>query len=74
MKKYILLLLIVAGNFVNAQSVNNYKAVVVPIKFDFLNSDNAYRLNTLSKFNLKKAGFIYCKHQTKSKQEGTCAS
>ncbi|MBE0391958.1 MULTISPECIES: hypothetical protein [unclassified Flavobacterium] len=57
MKKYILLLLIVAGNFVNAQSVNNYKAVVVPIKFDFLKSDNAYRLNTLSKFNLKKAGF-----------------
>lgn len=57
MRKYILLLLVVAGNFVNAQSVNNYKAVVVPVKFDFLKSENAYRLNTLSKFNLKKAGF-----------------
>ena len=57
MKKYILLLLfIVAGNSY-AQSVNDYKAVIVPVKFDFQKEENQYRLTTLSKFNLKKAGF-----------------
>lgn len=57
MKKYILLLLLVVAGHSYSQSVNDYKAVVVPVKFDFLKNDNQYRLNTLSKFNLKKAGF-----------------
>lgn len=57
MKKYILIAFLIVGNLINAQTVNNYKAVVVPIKYDFLNKENAYRLNTMSKFNLKKAGF-----------------
>ncbi|WP_339657442.1 hypothetical protein [Flavobacterium frigidarium] len=57
MKKYILLLLLVVGSVLNAQTVNNFKAVIVPLKFDFLKSENAYRLNTISKFNTKKAGF-----------------
>ena len=57
MKKYILLLLLVVGSALNAQTVNNYKAVIVPLKYDFLKSENAYRLNTISKFNTKKAGF-----------------
>ena len=40
-----------------AQSVNDYKAVIVPLKFNFLKAENQYRLNTLTKFNLGKAGF-----------------
>ncbi|WP_343592817.1 hypothetical protein [Flavobacterium sp.] len=40
-----------------AQSVNDYKAVIVPLKYDFLKTDNQYRLATLSKQNLNKAGF-----------------
>ncbi len=40
-----------------AQSVNDYKAVVIPLRYDFLKSDNQYRLSTLTKVNLKKAGF-----------------
>lgn len=56
MKKYILLfLLVVAGNSYG-QSVDDYKAVIVPVKFDFQKEENQYRLTTLSKFNLKKAG------------------
>jgi hypothetical protein len=39
-----------------AQSVNDYKAVIVPLKFIF-KKENQYRLNTLTKFNLGKAGF-----------------
>jgi len=41
-----------------AQSVNDYGAVIVPVKYDFLKSENQYRLNTLTKFNLQKAGFV----------------
>jgi hypothetical protein len=40
-----------------AQSVNDYKAVIVPLKYDFIKTDNQYRLATLSKQNLLKAGF-----------------
>ncbi|WP_035650486.1 hypothetical protein [Flavobacterium sp. ASV13] len=40
-----------------AQSVNDYKAVIVPLKYDFLKSENQYRLATISKGNLTKAGF-----------------
>ncbi|WJS97070.1 hypothetical protein NYQ10_01945 [Flavobacterium johnsoniae] len=40
-----------------AQSVNDYKAVIVPVKYDFMKTDNQYRLATLSKQNLNKAGF-----------------
>lgn len=40
-----------------AQSVNDYKAVIVPLKYDFMKTDNQYRMATLSKSNLVKAGF-----------------
>jgi hypothetical protein len=40
-----------------SQSVNDYKAVIIPVKYDFLKTENQYRLQTLTKFNLEKAGF-----------------
>ncbi|KAF2513599.1 hypothetical protein [Flavobacterium foetidum] len=40
-----------------AQSLNDYKAVIVPLKYDFIKEDNQYRLATLSKSNLLQAGF-----------------
>lgn len=40
-----------------AQNINHYKAVIVPLKFDFIQTNNQYRLCTLSKLNLTKAGF-----------------
>lgn len=57
MKKSFLFLLILFVSYSYAQSVNDYKAVIVPLKYDFLKTENQYRLNTLTKFNLKKAGF-----------------
>lgn len=57
MKKSLLLLLILITSCSYAQSVNDYKAVIVPVKYDFLKTENQYRLTTMSKFNLKKAGF-----------------
>ncbi|KRD07550.1 hypothetical protein ASE21_18885 [Flavobacterium sp. Root901] len=40
-----------------SQSVNDYKAVIIPLKYDFLKTENQYRLATLTKSNLLKAGF-----------------
>jgi hypothetical protein len=40
-----------------SQSVNDYKAVIIPTKYVLQKSDNQYRLQTLTKMNLQKAGF-----------------
>ncbi|WP_316636360.1 hypothetical protein [uncultured Flavobacterium sp.] len=40
-----------------SQSVNDYKAVIVPLKYDFIKTENQYRLSTMTKSNLLKAGF-----------------
>ncbi len=40
-----------------AQSINDYKAVIIPLKYDFMKSENQYRLATMTKSNLNKAGF-----------------
>ncbi len=54
-KLMMLLLLVVSYGF--SQSVNDYKAVVIPMKYDFLKTENQYRLQTITKMNLQKAGF-----------------
>ena len=38
-------------------SLNDYKYVSVPEKFDFLKSNDQYQLNSLTFFLLKKKGF-----------------
>ncbi|WP_144893922.1 hypothetical protein [Flavobacterium tiangeerense] len=58
MKKSLLFLFMLLVNFSFAQSINNYKAVIVPLKFDFLKVENQYRMNTLTKYNFEKAGFV----------------
>jgi len=56
MKKLLFVLLFTSFCF--AQNVNNFKAVIIPLKYDFLKSENQYRLATLTKLNLQKAGFV----------------
>jgi hypothetical protein len=56
MKKIILLFILIT-NYAFSQSVNDYQSVIVPIKFDFLKSDDQYKLNTLTKLLLQKYGF-----------------
>jgi hypothetical protein len=57
MKFKFLFLLVFVSSYSFSQSVNDYIAVIVPTKYEFLKSENQYRLNTLTKFNLTKAGF-----------------
>ncbi|WP_269226304.1 hypothetical protein [Flavobacterium eburneipallidum] len=57
MKIKFLLLIILTSFITFSQSVNDYKAVIIPTKYDFQNVENQYRLQTLTKYNLEKAGF-----------------
>jgi hypothetical protein len=57
MKTRILFLLLFVASFSFSQSVNNYKAVIIPLKYEFQKSENQYRLQTLTKLDLNKAGF-----------------
>ena len=54
-----LVLLLTAFTFAaRAQSLNAYKYVIVPTKFDFLKEDNQYDTNALARFLFEKEGFI----------------
>jgi len=57
MKAKFLFLLLLVSSYGFSQTVNDYPAVIIPVKYDFLKSENQYRLSTLTKVNLKKAGF-----------------
>jgi hypothetical protein len=58
MKKYLLLLILVLPFSGFAQNtINNYKYVLVPEKFNFLKQTDQYRLNTLTKLLLEEKGF-----------------
>ena len=39
------------------KSLNDYKYVIVPVKYDFQKSENRYRINSLTEFLFKKEGF-----------------
>ncbi len=57
-KKFLVLVVLIVSSTVLAQeSLNSYKYVIVPQKYDFLKSDNQYQLNSLTKFLFKKEGF-----------------
>ena len=61
MKKIIISLILVIGfSFIcKAQSsLNDYKYVIVPNKFDFLKEVDQYQINSLTKFLFNKNGFI----------------
>ncbi|MEL1240036.1 hypothetical protein [Flavobacterium flavipallidum] len=74
MKKQFLLLLLLVSSFGIAQSLNDYKTVIVPLKYEFLKSENQYRMATLSKFNLNKVGFdVYYSNQVVPNEINRCA-
>ncbi|CAN1533682.1 hypothetical protein MCEGE10_01487 [Flavobacteriaceae bacterium] len=58
MKKYIILLVVLASSLGFSQTVNDYKYAIVPSKFAFLKEKDQYRLNTLTKLLMDKYGFV----------------
>lgn len=57
MKKLLVLIVLLVLNVSFAQTVNSYKYVIVPTKFDFFKEPNKYNLNTNTKLLLQKYGF-----------------
>lgn len=57
MKTRILFLMLFVAGYGFSQTVNDYKAVIIPMRYDFQKSDNQYRLQTITKMDLQKAGF-----------------
>ena len=55
MKSKAFFLLFFVANYCFSQSVNDYKAVIIPLKYEFLKTENQYRLQTITKINLQKA-------------------
>jgi hypothetical protein len=71
MKTKFLLLAVLLSSYCFSQTVNDYKAVLIPLKFEFTKTDNQYRLATLSKFDLNKAGFqAFYANETLSRENG----
>jgi len=57
MKTRILCLMLFIASYSFSQTVNDYKAVIIPMRYELQRSENQYRLQTLTKLNLTKAGF-----------------
>ena len=57
MKTRILFLMLFVASYSFSQTINDYKAVIIPMKYDFQKSENQYRMQTITKLNLQKAGF-----------------
>lgn len=57
MKKIIVLFALLFSSIGFAQSLNDYKYVVVPERFSFFKEDNKYNLNSLTKMIFSKPGF-----------------
>lgn len=55
--KKLLFVLLLFSSFCFAQNVNNFRAVIIPLKFDFIRTNNQYRVCTISKSYLTTAGF-----------------
>jgi len=57
--KYLLIVVLILSSsvIIGQRSLNEYKYVIVPNRFDFLKYDDQYQLNSLTKFLYKKEGF-----------------
>lgn len=60
LKKFLILVILFISSITvfSQNSVNNYKYVIVPNQFDFLDEVDQFRLNSLTQFLFNKYGFI----------------
>nr|BFF35272.1 hypothetical protein BACT7_01340 [Tenacibaculum mesophilum] len=57
MKKIVYVLLLITATSFAQKSINTYKYVIVPTKFDFLKGKDKYQTSSLTKFLFNKYGF-----------------
>ncbi len=42
---------------INVEAINNYKYIIIPLKYEFLNDADQYQINSLTKFLFNKYGY-----------------
>lgn len=57
MKKTLIFAILLLSKICFGQQLSHYKTVIIPLKYDFMKTENQYRLITLTKHHLKKIGF-----------------
>ena len=57
MKRILLVALFISTASFAQKSINNYKYVIVPSKFDFVKGKDKYQTSSLTKFLFNKYGF-----------------
>ncbi|WP_117879409.1 hypothetical protein [Aureibaculum luteum] len=57
LKSLFIIITIFISNTVIGQSLDDYKYVIIPAKYDFQKTDDQYQLNSLTKFLFEKEGF-----------------
>lgn len=74
MKKIFLVVFCLFTLFSFGQKINEYEFVIVPTRFQFQESENEYRLNTLVKFRLEQYGFkaFYSSDELKTNYDERC--
>lgn len=58
MRKYVILLIVLVSAVASAQSVNDYKYVIVPSRFELSKKQNPFGLSMLTKSLMEKYGFV----------------
>ena len=54
---FFILAFVVSQSFAQKNNINSYKYILVPSQFEFQNSEDAYQVNSLTKFLFNRAGF-----------------
>lgn len=60
MNKYLVVILLIGLSQFNSfsqEQINNYKYIIVPMQYEFQNSDDEYQINSLLKFLFNKYGY-----------------
>lgn len=52
----IIIVVLLFVNFCFSQNVNDFKGIIIPLKYYLQKTENQYRLQTITKMNLQKAG------------------
>lgn len=69
------IILVSSLNIFSQKSVNDYEYIIVPRTFEFLKKEDAYQLNSLTKFLFNKYGFnayVQGKEMPKELKENSC--
>ena len=62
---FFILTFVVSQSFAQKNNINSYKYILVPSQFEFQKTEDAYQVNSLTKFLFNREGFtVYMTNET----------